>query len=71
MILARYGLNYVPFRGSLRVASGKPQGGFRVPTGRLPQGLRVLVITHKSGALRFARLFDKLAYHPEGGMALT
>jgi hypothetical protein len=30
-----------------------------------------LVITHKSGALRLARLFGKLAYHPEGGMALT
>jgi hypothetical protein len=30
-----------------------------------------LVITHKSGALRLARLFGKLAYHPEGGKALT
>jgi hypothetical protein len=32
---------------------------------------KALVITHKSGALRLARLFGKLAYHPEGGMALT
>jgi hypothetical protein len=31
----------------------------------------MLVITHKSGALRLARLFGKLACHPEGGMALT
>ena len=33
-----------------------------------PEGI---VITHKSGGLRLARLFGKLAYHPEGGMALT
>jgi hypothetical protein len=30
-----------------------------------------LVITHKSDALRLARLFGKLAYHPAGGRALT
>ena len=30
----------------------------------------MLVITHKSGALRLARLFGKLAYHPKGAWRL-